>query len=274
MNIFIIAGYSCEVIKQTFERDGIANIVGSEKSMGQALQYLKTRSPEFDSILITDHGVNCSDSEFKNLLAEVKRIVNSPFQNVFIKFVTKEPGLDQAFKEITGEDQRFKVYLTDKIKIPMSLLKDACLEKHNFYAENTVILDVNPENENKKLKSQSNAVESLPQSSSQSVKKKSPDKPATLKSCQPPPDKILELIEKKSAAEDTSTLQNIADKYFHFLHLLFTRYIFLLLLAYFLLRWLGFDAYPPLGNFIIDLCMQLYHAAANFLEGITNGGHK
>ncbi len=57
---------------------------------------------------------------------------------------------------------------------------------------------------------------------------------------------------KKINNED-SFLLYLSQGFFKIIKAVFTRHIYILVILYFILRWLGFDIYPPFGDFLTGL---------------------
>lgn len=123
MKLYLIAGVNSEVIKQTLEKNDIV-VVRFETSISKAFDFISKNFIEYDSVLLTDQGVIEDYQNFKALLEGFKQLINRGSK---FKFLTKDAQLESIFKQVFENDLRFSVYLTDQIKVPVSMLIDFCL---------------------------------------------------------------------------------------------------------------------------------------------------
>lgn len=127
MKLYLIAGANSDAIKQVLEKNNIV-VVRFETSISEALEFLTRNSLEYDSILLTDQGAINDYQNFRGILEGFKRVINCRTE---FKFLTKDPMLETAFKQVFGSDNRFEVCLTDQVKIPVSMLLEFCIPKNS-----------------------------------------------------------------------------------------------------------------------------------------------
>jgi Mrp family chromosome partitioning ATPase len=126
MKVYLIAGANCEALRQILQKGSGINVVKSDRNIEEAYYYLKDNRIEFDIILLADQGINCSISSFGRLLSDFMDLLGETYQNSVFKFITKEPQYENVFKQVTDKDERFYLYFVDKIKVPVSLIKEVC----------------------------------------------------------------------------------------------------------------------------------------------------
>lgn len=93
-----------------------------------------------------------------------------------------------------------------------------------------------------------------------------------LESTLPAPVEIFD--DKKSVSADKieenessdSFLLFLAQGFFRLMKDLFTKHIYVLVLLYFILRWLGLDLYPPFGDFIIKWTNKIWILVQNYFK--------
>lgn len=122
MSLYLIAGTNSDAVKQALENNGIP-VVRTETSISESLRYLTNNHLEYDFILLTDQGVINDYDSFSDILSRLKLVIN-PLSG--IRFLTKDPNLEMIFKSVLGPSGRYKVYLSDQIKIPVSTLIEFC----------------------------------------------------------------------------------------------------------------------------------------------------
>lgn len=69
------------------------------------------------------------------------------------------------------------------------------------------------------------------------------------------------------STEEDSVIFHIAQGFFGFLKALFTKYIFVLIILYILLRWVGIDIYPPFGDFVTNIFKKASLFIQNYFRG-------
>lgn len=126
MKVYLIAGANCEALRQILQKGSGINVVKSDRNIEEAYYYLKDNRIEFDMILLVDQGINCSISSFGRFLSDFSDLLGALYQESVFKFITKEPQYDNVFKQVVDNDNRFSVYFVDKIKVPVSLIKEIC----------------------------------------------------------------------------------------------------------------------------------------------------
>ncbi len=129
MKVYLIAGANCETLKQILQKGSRISIVKSDRNIEETYYYLKDNRTEFDIILLVDQGVNCSISSFGRFLSDFMDLMDAFYQDSVFKFITKEPQYETVFKQVTDTDERFSLYFVDKIKVPISLIKEICAYK-------------------------------------------------------------------------------------------------------------------------------------------------
>lgn len=145
MRLYLIAGSNSDVIEQALAKNNIS-VVRCETSISKALDYLSNNYLEYDMVLLTDQGVINDYQNFKELLEKFKQLMN---RRSNFKFITKDIQLERIFNQVFEDDLRFSVYLTDQIKISVSMLVEFCTstnvdseinESANLSVDDTVIL--------------------------------------------------------------------------------------------------------------------------------------
>ncbi len=126
MKIYLIAGANGEALRQILQKESILEIVKSDRNIEEAYFYLKSNKMEFDIILLADQGINCTISTLGRLLSDFMELISESYPDSVFKFITKEPQFEQVFKQVVGNDDRFYLHFVDKIKVPISLIKEVC----------------------------------------------------------------------------------------------------------------------------------------------------
>ncbi len=57
----------------------------------------------------------------------------------------------------------------------------------------------------------------------------------------------------KKINNEESFILRLSQSFFKVIKAVFTRHIYVLVIIYFILRWLGFDIFPPFGDFLTGL---------------------
>lgn len=69
-----------------------------------------------------------------------------------------------------------------------------------------------------------------------------------------------------SINDSSSFLLFLAQGFFRLIKNLFTKHFYILLLLYFVFRWLGLDIYPPFGDFVTSVVSKTWLLIQNYLK--------
>ncbi|MCX7711680.1 MAG: hypothetical protein N2484_17700 [Clostridia bacterium] len=140
MKVYLVVGSSGESLQQVLEKDGSIEVVYWANSIEDAFMHLLSNDVDFDVLLLMDQGIGASIESFVKTLSDFKELVDNVLPQIQFKFITKEPQYSDVFKRAVSQNPHFQVHLVDKVKIPVSFLKEICLGKKNTTLENTVLL--------------------------------------------------------------------------------------------------------------------------------------
>lgn len=135
MNVILIAGSNNEALKENLQRDGDISVVRCERNIGDAFKYLRDNRLKVETLLLLDQGVDCSTTEFEGILSGFRHLMSSTLHDIELKFITKEPEYEVIFKQVAGNYKRLQVHLVDQIRVPVSLVKEVCLQRQSAFEE-------------------------------------------------------------------------------------------------------------------------------------------
>lgn len=130
MKVYLIAGANGEALKQILQKGGEIDVVACDRNIEEAFFNLKNNKVEVDIIFLADQGINCTMSTLGRLLNDFSDLLSDIYKHSVFKFITKEPQYKKVFEQATGKNERFFIHFVDKIKIPVSLIKEICQYKN------------------------------------------------------------------------------------------------------------------------------------------------
>lgn len=140
MRIYLVAGDKSQALKRALENEGSIEVARIDDAFEEALLFLKRNSFDFDSVLLTDQGIEGSHEDFADALNRFIELIDTSLSSVTFKFITKEPYYHQVFNDMVSGDSRFEIYFVDNIRIPVSYIHEICLKNQSSKAEETQVL--------------------------------------------------------------------------------------------------------------------------------------
>ena len=148
MNVYLIAGNSCEALQKSLENTGDIKVVGYKKTLGEGYDDLYKNNIKVNLILLLDHGIDCSEQIFQEWLEKYYVYLQNEKKRIEFKFLTKFSEYQQIFLQTMKDNSNCMAYLSDRVKVPVSMIIQLCSSSDISSLEDTVILNHHVEKNN------------------------------------------------------------------------------------------------------------------------------